>query len=153
MNPENAPSPDFANRETSTTRLIDAPRERVFNAFCDPSLLARWWGPDGFRNTFHVFEFRVGGNWKFVMHGPDGTDYDNENVFEEIVEPERLVIHHVGWPEFHLFVSLTEREGKTAVTWRQCFALEKDFEKVKAICIAANEQNFNRLEAILQTPA
>lgn len=75
-------------------RLIDAPRERVFRALADPVHLARWWGPNGFSSTFEQFEFRPGGHWRLVMHGPDGTDYPNDNRFSEIVVPERVVIEH-----------------------------------------------------------
>ena len=63
------------DREIVSTRVLDAPRELVFRAFSDPDLLARWWGPEGFTNTFHEFDLRPDGAWRFVMHGPDGTDY------------------------------------------------------------------------------
>jgi len=79
-----------ADRESVHSRLIHAPRERVFRALADPRHLARWWGPEGFSSTFETFEFRPGGRWRFVMHGPDGTDYPNENVLREIVAPERV---------------------------------------------------------------
>jgi uncharacterized protein YndB with AHSA1/START domain len=61
-------------REIASGRVIDAPRRKVFKAFADPTHLARWWGPKGFRNTFEEFDFRPGGTWRFTMHGPDGTD-------------------------------------------------------------------------------
>src|SRR5437762_14273737 len=64
-----------ADREIVISRVIDAPRELVFEAFTEARHLSRWWGPDGFTTTTRAFEFRVGGVWDFVMHGPDGTDY------------------------------------------------------------------------------
>ena len=64
-----------ADREIVISRIIDAPRELVFEAFTDVRHLSRWWGPTGFTTTTRAFEFRVGGEWVFVMHGPDGTDY------------------------------------------------------------------------------
>ena len=74
------------------SRDIAASPESVFSAIQDPARLARWWGPEGFRSTFHTFEFRPGGAWVFTMHGPDGTDYPNENVFREIVPARRVVV-------------------------------------------------------------
>ena len=70
-----------ADREFVHSRLIEAPVERVYEAFAEPVRLARWWGPDGFTSTFEVFDLRPGGAWRFVMHGPDGNDYPNESVF------------------------------------------------------------------------
>jgi uncharacterized protein YndB with AHSA1/START domain len=78
------------------TRVFDAPRELVFSAWTDPKHLAQWWGPDGFTTTTSAFEFRAGGVWRFVMHGPDGRDYENRITFDEIVPPERIVYHHGG---------------------------------------------------------
>jgi uncharacterized protein YndB with AHSA1/START domain len=78
------------------SRVFDAPRELVFSAFTDPKHLAQWRGPAGFTTTTHSFDFRVGGVWRFVMHGPDGRDYQNRVVYEEIVRPERIVYRHTG---------------------------------------------------------
>ena len=64
-----------ADREVVVSRMIDAPRELVFEAFTEMRHLSRWWGPEGFSTTTRAFAFRVGGIWDFVMHGPDGTDY------------------------------------------------------------------------------
>src|SRR4051812_27530583 len=90
------PDSSTADREFVHSRLIDAPQERVFQAFADPARLARWWGPNGFTSTFEVFEFRAGGMWRFVMHGPDGTDYPNESVFVEVAACERVVFEHLS---------------------------------------------------------
>jgi uncharacterized protein YndB with AHSA1/START domain len=62
-------------------RVLPYPPRSVFEAFARPEVLARWWGPNGFTNTFEVFEFRPGGRWKFVMHGPEGSNHPNESVF------------------------------------------------------------------------
>jgi len=78
------------------TRVFDAPRELVFAAFTDPTHLAQWWGPDGFTTTTSRFEFRKGGVWRFVMHGPDGRDYQNLITFDEIIAPERIAYRHGG---------------------------------------------------------
>ena len=83
-----------ADREIVVSRVIDAPRELVFEAFTEVRHLARWWGPDGFTTTTRSFEFRVGGEWEFVLHGPDGTDYPEWIRWTEIVAPERIALLH-----------------------------------------------------------
>jgi len=83
-----------ADREIVISRVIDAPRELVFEAFTDVRHLSQWWGPMGFTTTTHAFEFRVGGEWIFVMHGPDGTDYEEWISWTEIVAPERIALLH-----------------------------------------------------------
>ena len=83
-----------AHREVVISRIIDAPRERVFKAFTEVRHLSRWWGPEGFTTTTRSFEFRVGGEWIFVMHGPDGTDYSEWITWTEITPPERIALLH-----------------------------------------------------------
>lgn len=78
------------------TRVFEAPRDLVFAAFTDPKHLAQWWGPNGFTTTTSSFDFRPGGEWHHVMHGPDGRDYQNRIIFDEIVRPERIAYHHPG---------------------------------------------------------
>src|ERR1700710_1468185 len=82
--------PDVSDREIVISRLIDAPREVVFEAFTEVRHLSRWWGPDGFTTTTRAFEFREGGVWELVMHGPDGTDYQEWISWTGITPPERL---------------------------------------------------------------
>ena len=83
-----------ADREIVISRTIDAPRELVFEAFTEVRHLSRWWGPDGFTTTTQSFEFRVGGEWVFVMHGPHGTDYQEWISWTEIAPPERIALLH-----------------------------------------------------------
>jgi uncharacterized protein YndB with AHSA1/START domain len=83
-----------ADREIVISRVIDAPRALVFEAFTEVRHLSRWWGPDGFTTTTRAFEFRVGGVWDFVMHGPDGTDYPEWISWTEIAPPERIAMLH-----------------------------------------------------------
>ncbi|MGH6628031.1 MAG: SRPBCC family protein [Burkholderiaceae bacterium] len=141
-------------REIFSQRLIDAPRERIFRAYADPQLLARWWGPEGFRNSFEEFDFRPGGHWRFVMHGPDGTDYANHNMFLEIEAPARIVIQHQCAPHFSAHISLDEAQGdKTLLSFRMHFESAAVRDQVAAYAIPANEQNFDRLQAVLATMA
>ena len=83
-----------ADRQIVISQVIGAPREVVFEAFTEVRHLSRWWGPDGFTTTTRVFEFRVGGEWDFVMHGPDGTDYQEWITWREIVPPARIALLH-----------------------------------------------------------
>src|SRR3978361_14655 len=83
-----------ADREIVISRVISAPRELVFEAFTEVRHLSRWWGPEGFTTTTGAFEFRVGGVWDFVMHGPDGTDYQEWISWTEIAAPERIALLH-----------------------------------------------------------
>ena len=78
------------------TRVLDAPRALVFEVWTDPKHLAQWWGPYRFTTTTSRFDMRVGGVWRFVMHGPDGRDYESRITFDEIVPPERIRYHHGG---------------------------------------------------------
>ena len=140
---------EFAQREIVTTRILKAPRETVFNAWTDPEKLRRWWGPNGFTNTFNVFEPKPGGKWNFVMHGPDGKDYPNESVYVEVVKPARLVLHHLSAPFFQLTVLFDDLAGRTKVTFRMLFKTAVMCEGIKFIAVDGNEQNFDRLEAVL----
>jgi uncharacterized protein YndB with AHSA1/START domain len=83
-----------ADREIVISRIISAPRELVFEAFTEVRHLSRWWGPEGFTTTTRAFEFRVGGEWIFVMHGPDGTDYQEWISWTEITPPQRIALLH-----------------------------------------------------------
>src|SRR5262249_37559089 len=88
------PTQATADREIVVSRVIGAPRELVFEAFTQVRHLSRWWGPEGFTMTTRSFEFHVGGEWDFVMHGPDGTDYQEWITWTEIVPPERIALLH-----------------------------------------------------------
>jgi uncharacterized protein YndB with AHSA1/START domain len=91
-----AGSPPAAERRIVIERLLDAPRELVWRAWTDPAQIVQWWGPTGFTTTIEQMDVRSGGIWKFVMHGPDGTDYPNCSEFVEVVPPEHLVFEHTG---------------------------------------------------------
>ncbi|WJK42626.1 SRPBCC family protein [Solwaraspora sp. WMMA2056] len=91
---ETPAEPPTADREIVISRVIDAPPELVFEAFTEVRHLSQWWGPAGFSTTTRSFEFRVGGGWDFVMHGPDGTDYSEWITWTEIVPPQRIALLH-----------------------------------------------------------
>jgi uncharacterized protein YndB with AHSA1/START domain len=138
-----------SDREIVTTRVLNAPRGLVFKAWTDPYHLMHWWGPKGFTNTFHEFDLRPGGIWRFVMHGPDGVDYKNKSVFVEVVKPERIVFQHVSGPKFQVTATFAEQAGKTTLTFQMLFETAAECAKVKEYAVEANNQNFDRLEAQL----
>jgi len=137
-----------------TSREIPATVEQVFAAISRPERLARWWGPAGFTNTFTVCEFKNGGRWSFVMHGPDGRSYPNESEFAEIESPRKVVVRHVSEPKFCLTIVLAASGAGTLVSWAQAFENPEVAARVEAIVVPANEQNLDRLSAeVLRPPA
>ena len=139
-------SESTADRELVHSRLIDAPRERVYRAFAKPEHLARWWGPDGFTSTFEIFDLQPKGRWRFVMHGPDGTAYKNESVFVEVAPPERVVVEHLSeGHHFFLTVTFAAHGEKTLVGWRQVFDDAEHRNSIAKFVAEANEQNLTRL--------
>jgi uncharacterized protein YndB with AHSA1/START domain len=137
------------DRALETSRLIDAPRSNVFAAIEERAKLARWWGPAGFTSTFEAFDFRPGGHWRFVLHGPDGKDYPNHNQFADIVPNERVVVRHVEGHYFELTITLADEGGKTRVGWRMEFPSAAELSSIEEYVRPANEQNLDRLTAVV----
>lgn len=134
-----------------SSRVFPVSRETLFNAWKDPVLLAQWWGPEGFTNVFHAFDWRPGGLWKFTMRGPDGAEYHNQSIFQEMTEPERIVLRHLE--PMHAFTAtatFAESEpDRTLLTFRMEFDTAEDLAKALPYVPAANEQNFDRLERVV----
>jgi uncharacterized protein YndB with AHSA1/START domain len=143
-----------ADREIVVTRVFDAPRELVFKAWIDERNIGQWWGPNGFTITTHEMDVRVGGTWRFVMHGPEGVDYDNKIVYLEIVEPVRLVYIHGDDGEtgqFRTTVMFEELDGKTRLTMQALFASAAERDRVvkEFGVIEGANQTLDRLGAYL----
>ena len=142
-----------ADREIVISRLIDAPRELVFEAFTEVRHLSRWRGPQGFITTTHAFEFRVGGEWVFVMHGPDGTDYQEWICWTEIAPPERIALLHGetrGDPNAFASVLTFEPDGAaTLVEMRALFPTKelRDQAVEKYHAIEGGRQTLGKLAA------
>lgn len=136
-----------------TSRTLPHSPGVVYAAFSDPILLATWWGPDGFTNTFEVFEFKVGGRWKFVMHSADGKNYPNESRFSVLEPGARVVIDHVAHPHYTLSVTLEPVDEGTHLKWEQTFKDSRTAEGLRHIVEPANEQNLDRLTRTLGNAA
>jgi uncharacterized protein YndB with AHSA1/START domain len=139
---------DEVARSLITTRMFDAPRDLVFEAWTHPSHLSHWWGPTGFSITTHAFDFRVGGVWRLTMHGPDGRDYENHVTFDEIVAPERISFHHGeagGVDRVHhwTYVTFEDVGGKTRLTMSLLFSSVELKERVV--------RDFGAAEGLTQT--
>lgn len=133
-----------------STRVFQVPREVLFQAFADPRILAEWWGPAGFTNEFQEFDLRPGGGWTFVMRSPDRTEFPMMKRFVEVVPLERIVVQHDQGEHTHSLAMTYADEGAgTRLTWRMHFELPAEAERVRAVVEQANEQNFDRLEALL----
>ena len=141
------------DRTLRTSRTLAYSPKEIYDAFASADSLASWWGPEGFSNTFEVFEFTAGGRWKFVMHGPDGNDYLNESIFEDLVSNAKIVIRHACPPHFKLTVELTAVSDGTHLTWEQVFEDAQTAQAVKRRAGSANEQNIDRLTQVLSKAA
>jgi len=150
-----AESEGEAARAIVVTRLFDAPRTLVFDAFTDSKHVGNWWGPRGFTITTQAMDVRVGGVWLFVMHGPDGVDYPNKITYLEIMKPERLVYDHgdagaQGY--FRTTVTFAEEGLKTRITMRLLFQSVEERERVvkKYNAIEGANQTLDRLSEQLE---
>lgn len=135
------------SRSDARHKLIPAGPSEVFAAMSDPARIARWWGPAGFTNTIHKFEFTSGGSWLLTMHGPDGTSYPNESRFTRIVPDRLFEIEHLNGHHFVLSLELRPQGEGTDVMWRQTFDTIEHYKRLEAFVAAANEQNLERLAA------
>ncbi|WP_455221634.1 SRPBCC family protein [Kaarinaea lacus] len=133
----------------STQRTIDAPVEMVFGAFSNPDLLAQWWGPNGFTNTFKEFDLKKDGYWRFTMHGPDGKNYPNESRFIEVISNEKVVIEHFSGHHFILTITFNSTGNTTIVGWKQLFDTVEHYQKITEFVSQANEQNLDRLSSVV----
>jgi uncharacterized protein YndB with AHSA1/START domain len=142
-----------ADATLRTERILPFSAAAIYAAFESPAVLASWWGPEGFTNSFEIFEFKAGGRWQFTMHGPDGKSYANTSFFAELVPAQRVVIRHDCAPLFTLTVQLSPTQGGTLLKWDQAFDDAATAQAVKAIVGTANEQNLDRLTRALSRKA
>lgn len=139
-------------RAIQVTRMLDAPRDLVWRVWTEPEHVARWWGPEGYTNTIHEMDVRVGGRWRLTMHGPDGADHLNEMVFHEVAEPERLVYRHGPEPLFLATITFEEQGGMTKVTLHALFDTRRQRDEVveKFNAVQGAHQTLGKLASYLE---
>jgi uncharacterized protein YndB with AHSA1/START domain len=138
-------------QEIVASRLINAPRALVFAAWTDPEHLKNWWGPAGFTNTFHEFDLRVGGRWRFTMHGPEKGNYPNDCEFIKIEPPSLIAWKRHSKPLFQVLASFEEvTADQTKLVFKQLFETEEEAAKLRPYVEDKNEENLDRLEAELK---
>ncbi|POY39503.1 ATPase [Flavobacterium alvei] len=139
-----------ADCEIVNSRIFNTPRELVFRAWSDPNHLKQWWGPSGFTNTFNEFDFRVGGKWSFIMHGPDKGNYANECEFIKIEEPSLIAWKRFSKPLFQVLATFEEvTKDKTKLVFKMVFTTAEECSKLRPFVVDKNEENFDRLEVEL----
>ena len=113
-------------REILVTRIFDAPRHLVFQAWTEPDRVTRWLGPPGFVIAYCTMDVRPGGAFRFCLRSPSGAEYWRQGVYREVIAPERLVYTFAwadaeGKPHYETLVTVTfvEHEDKTELTLHQ----------------------------------
>lgn len=137
------------------TRLLDAPRDLVWEVWTNPEHIKEWWGPNGFSLTTKSMTVEPGKIWEFIMHGM-GRDWDNKIEYLEVKKPSLLTYKHTGAENeeynFSVAVYFEEVEGKTLLTMKSTFKSEAIIEELnrKVNAIEGGKQTLNRLENYLE---
>jgi uncharacterized protein YndB with AHSA1/START domain len=147
------------DKEIIITRTYTAPRELVFEAWTSPEHVQHWWGPTGFTITTYEMNVRPGGTWKYMMHGPDGTDYPNKIIYDKVIVPEQLMYTHGTWDDmdvsgqFQVVVTFTEVDEGTELTMQSIFSSEEIREMVAREygAIEGGKQTLQRLAQFLES--
>jgi uncharacterized protein YndB with AHSA1/START domain len=143
--------------EVVMTRIFDAPRAMVFDAFTKCELLKRWMGPRGWSLVVCESDFKAGGTWRFVLRGPDGREMGMHGAVRELVRPER-VVHTESFDDFPAASLVTtlfvEQAGKTTVT----ITVRCESKQIRDAVIASGmehgaAESYDRLAEYLQTTA
>jgi len=138
--------------EIVSSRIFNFSRELVFRAWSEPEHLKKWWGPAGFTNTFNEFDFRVGGKWSFIMHGPEKGNYPNECEFIKIEKPSIIAWKRYSQPHFQVVATFEElSDDKTKIVFKMLFNTADECRKLKPFVVDKNEENFDKLEVELKS--
>ena len=133
-----------------SSRQLSAPIDRVYETFANPHYLKEWWGPEGFTNTIHEFDLRVGGKWRLTMHGPEKGHYENASIFTLVEPGKRVEWTRESQPFFDMEVGFdVVTEGQTIISFTMMFGTAEECEKMIKFVVPKNEENFDRLERVL----
>lgn len=137
--------------EIRNERVFPVDRATLFDAFADPEKLAAWWGPAGFTNRISAYDLRPGGTWLVTMTADNGSDYDNRWSFEEVVPGHTIKMrHHEPVHVFTLEMEFADEGPHARLSWRMLFDRTEENQQLEKFLHAANEQNFDRLEQLLE---
>lgn len=138
--------------EIISNRTFDISREKLFSMRSNPEYISKRRWPQWFTNTFSEFNFINNGDWIFVMHWPDGTNYPNHSKFIYISEPEVIIFDHIVDPKFQAIIQFEKIEdNKTRINRRMIFWSKELCDAIKVYAVKWNEDNFDRLEGIIQS--
>jgi uncharacterized protein YndB with AHSA1/START domain len=149
-------------KEMIITRVVDAPRELVWNAWVDPQQVVKWWGPRGFSATIHEMNVKPGGIWNLTLHGPNGVDYPDQSVFVEVVKHEKIVFEHSGSKEggktdstFRSTWVFEDLGGKTRITLTNAFPTAEALQHVikNYGAVEGGQQTLGRLAEQVEKPS
>jgi uncharacterized protein YndB with AHSA1/START domain len=118
------------DRELLLTKMLNALIDLVWEVWTKPEHVAKWWGPNGFTNTITTMDIKPGGEWKLIMHGPDGTDYKNESIFKEIIHHEKIAYEHVSSPKYKATIKFEAQGEQTCLKWHVLFESNEQFIQV-----------------------
>lgn len=146
----------ISDREYEMSRVFDAPRALVFEAYTNPEHIPHWWGPRSVTTRVDESDVRPGGRWRYVQVAPDGAEYAFHGEYREVVPPEKLVstFEFEGMPGHVVVdaVTLTEENGKTTLTARSTFSTAEEMEGFLATgAIAGAIETYDRLAELLAT--
>jgi uncharacterized protein YndB with AHSA1/START domain len=146
-----------ADREIVVSRIIEGPRQLVFDAFTSAAHLGQWCAPKGGKITTNAFDFKPGGVWDATIQGPDGNTYPNHWTWQEIVPPERIVwLYGMGKNDPHAVpttLTLVDKGATTEVTMRILYGskAERDEKVAKYYAAQGAKQSLAALAAHVAT--
>ena len=133
-----------------STRIVNAAINQVYNAYSNPTILIKWWGPHGFTNRFNEFNFKENGLWDFIMIDELGKEYPNQIIYKEILPNKRIVADHINAPLFQIEIDFKEITPlQTEIQFKMNFDDEVVYNALKNYVPEKNEENFDRLERTL----
>lgn len=144
---------ETAGREIRASHTFKAPRALVWRMWTEPQHITNWWGPNGFTTTIEHMDVHPGGEWRFVMHGPDGTNYPNHKVYEVVAPIDRLVMNHASQPSHRMEAVFADADGGTEVKVWMLFPTVEECQSLIARVGADKKltENLVKLEEYLKT--
>ncbi|MGD9845212.1 MAG: SRPBCC family protein [Variibacter sp.] len=144
-----------SDQEVMLTRVFDAPRQMVFDAFTKPELLKRWFGPRGWSLSQCEVDLKVGGKWRFVLRSPEGQEMGMSGVWRELQPYDRMV-HTESFDDFpgesQVTTVLTEKDGKTTLQATVLYASKKVRDAVIASGMEHGAaESYDKLDAMFAT--